>query len=149
MELLQGLPVVELEQAILVESFHVVYGHIHAVHAAQDGAALLFQVVGEGLDLFRSGAEQFIKLGTESRVIRRNGRQHAGMKERSIERLFDLAHGLNDAGFEQGVQFVKAQHLFFQRIEAAQRLNVFFGKRWQIGIGENFNQRNFKWRERQ
>src|SRR5579863_701992 len=69
------------------------------------------------------------------------------MKERTLQRLLQLADSLNNAGLEQRVQVAKTQHLFFQGIKPAQGLNMLFGKRRQISVRENLNQRNFKRRK--
>src|ERR1700730_8190446 len=71
------------------------------------------------------------------------------MKKRAFQRLLKLTHRLNDAGLEQRVQVTKAQHLFLQRIEAAQDLDMFFRKRWQFGVRQNFNERDLERRKRQ
>jgi len=66
------------------------------------------------------------------------------MEEAIIQRLLQLAHGLNHARFEESVEILEAEYLFFERIESAQCLQMLFGKRGQIGVGKDFDQRDFK-----
>ena len=123
----------------------MVHRHIHAIHAAQDGAALVFQFCGKILDLFGCRTEQLVELRTERRIVRRDRRQHSGMEERIFERLLELPYRLNNARLQQRVQVAKTQHLFLERIEAAENLNMIFRKRRQVGVGENFDQSDFEW----
>ena len=37
---------------------------------------------------------------------------------------------------------------FLERANAAELLHMLFGKRGYVGVGKNFDQRNFEWRER-
>ena len=91
--------------------------------------------------------EQRVELLPKGSVIRSDRGENAGMIEGCIERLLQVAHPGNDAGFEQRIQIAEALSFFLQLIEAAQDLDVLIGQRRRISVGENLQQRDFERRK--
>src|SRR6267378_2379908 len=71
------------------------------------------------------------------------------MIERRIQPLLQLAHPRNDSGVDQRIEVTKTANLFAQRVKAPQQLHVLFWQGRDIGVSQDFNQRNFERRERQ
>ena len=103
----------------------------------------------KGLYLLRGLTKQLVKFRAEGGVIRSDGGQHSRIEKRIFHVLFDLPHRLNNARFQQRIQVAEVQHLLLEGIKTAENLNVLLGKRQLIGVGKNFDQRDFKWRQRQ
>src|SRR6266404_1879820 len=144
MKFFQSVSIVEFQQPVLIQRLHLVHGNIHAVHAAEDGAALFFTVVSKSLDLLAGSAKEFVKFGAEGSIVWSNGRQHSWVEERSSKRRLKLPHGMDNSRFQESIQVTKSQNLLLQRIKAAKDQQVFFGKCGQIGVGKNLNQCNFE-----
>src|SRR6202022_999332 len=75
------------------------------------------------------------------------GSQHSGMVEGGIEGLLQLADAGYDLGIEQSIEAAVILALLLKRIESAQELDVLLGKRGDIAVSQNFNQRNLEGRE--
>src|SRR5207247_6718850 len=99
--------------------------------------------------LFGGRTEQLIEFRTERRIVGRNRRQHSGMEERIFQCLLELPYGLDNARLQQRIQVAKTEHLFLERIEAAESLNMIFRKRREGGFGENCAQSDFDGRQRE
>src|SRR6185312_8497047 len=146
---IQRLPVIKFQKIVFIHGLDVFHGDVHSVYAAQNRAAIFFQISGKSFDLGGGLAEKLIEFGAESRIVRRNGGQHSGMKKGIVEVLLDLANGLNDAGLEQRIQIAELKNLFFKRVKAAKNLNMLLGQ-WQlIGAGQYLDQGDFERRKRQ
>ena len=107
-EFIQGRAVVDFHQAFLVQSVDMLDGDFDAVNGAEDAAAEFFEAVGEILDLLRSGDEQGMETIAECGIVRCESRQHSGMINRFSERGFQLPDALDDAGFHERAEIVKA-----------------------------------------
>ena len=94
--------------------------------------------MGEALDFLCRGQEQLVKSFAEICIVGRNRGQHAGMIEGTIQGQLQLADRSNDSRFQERIQVTEAFDLVQQRIEAAQELNMVFGKRRNVAIRENF-----------
>src|SRR5581483_3861098 len=147
-ELVERAAVINFEQFRLFERCHMFDRDIGAVYIAQDAAALLFEFMREISYLGGGGQEQLVELPAEGGIVGRDRRQHAGMIEREVERLLEFANPLDDSGIEQRVEVSEGIGLLMERTDAAKLLHMLFGKRRYVGVGENFNQRDFEGRER-
>src|ERR1017187_913544 len=84
----------------------------------------------------------------ERGIIGSEGGEDARMIDRLAERCLQFANPRNDARVHQSAEILEAIRLIEQRAEFAQQLNVLFWKHRNIRLGEDLEERNFKWRER-
>ena len=120
---------------LLLDGCDVLDGDFYAIDRGENRSAHFLERLAEILDLTERPHEQFVKLLSERRVVRRNCGQDSGVIERRIEPLFQLAHAPDHARVDQRIEIAKAIDFFNKRVEAAQQLHVFFGKRRDIGVG--------------
>ena len=123
-------------------------GDFNAVDGAEDAASEFFQAAGEILDLFCGGGEQRMKTIAERGIVWRERGQHSGVIDRFAERGFQLPNPLDDAGIHERAEILKAIGLVEQGAEFAQQLHIVFREHGHVGLGQNFQQRNFKRRQR-
>src|SRR5213594_4588392 len=106
-EFVQSFSVIDFQQLGFFERSYVIYGYVHAIHVAQDAAALFLQRFGTILALRCSRVKELVELLAEHHVVRSNRGEHAGMIEGNIERLLQLAHPADNVRIQQGVQVMK------------------------------------------
>ncbi len=147
-EFLQGRAVVGFHQAFLVQGVDVLDGDFDAVDGAEDAAAQFFEAVGEILDLLCGGGEQGMETIAERGIVGRERGQHSGMINRFAERGFQLPNPLDDAGIHERAEVLEAVRLVEQGAEFAQQLHIGIREHRHIGLGQDFQQRNFKRRQR-
>ena len=82
---LQGAAVVGLKHFLLLDRGHVLDSDFHAVDGAENAAAHFVESLSELFDLCQSLGEEFVKARAERGIVGRDGSQHAGMIERSIQ----------------------------------------------------------------
>ena len=111
-EFVQSFSVIDFQQLGFFERSYVIYGYVHAIHVAQDAAALFLQRFGKILDLRCSRVKELVELLAEHHVVRSNRGEHAGMIEGNIERLLQLAHPADNVRIQQGVQVMKISRFF-------------------------------------
>ncbi len=148
-EFFQRVAVIGSQHVFLLNRGDVLNGDFYAIHRAQDAAAHFVERLGELLDFAQRFREQFIETSAERGVVRGHRGQDAGMIKRIVQPALQFAHAGDDARIDQRIEVAISGDLLAQGIEVAQQLHVLFGKLWDIGIGKNFYERDFEWRQRQ
>ena len=123
-------------------------GDFDAVDGAEDAAAEFLQAFGEIFDLLRGGGEQRMETIAERGIVRSESGQHSGVINRLAERGFQFPNPLDDAGVHERAEVLKAVRLLEQGAEFTQQLHVGFRQYGNVGLRQNFQQRNFKRRQR-
>ncbi|MGA2965614.1 MAG: hypothetical protein ABSD64_05330 [Terriglobales bacterium] len=96
----------------------------------------------------RGTVEQRLKTVAECGIVRRERRQHSGMINGFAERGLQLPHARNDVGIHERGEVLKAVRLVQQRAEFAQQLHIVLREYGHVGLGQDFQQRDFERRER-
>ena len=140
--------VVDFQQSFLVQGGDMLDGDFDAIDGAENAAAEFFEPVGKFLDLLGGGGKQRVESIAEGGIVRRERGQHSGVIDRLAERRFQLPNPRNDAGIHERAEVLEAIRLVEQGAEFAQQLHVASGEHGYFRLGQNFQQRNFKRRQR-
>ena len=123
-------------------------GNFDAVDCTENAAAEFFEAVREILDFFRGGGEQRVETIAECGIVRRKSSQYSRMINRFAERGFQFPNPRNNARVHERAEVLKAIRLVEQGAKFAQQLHMIFWEYGHVGLRQDFQQRNFKRRQR-
>src|SRR5690349_9628001 len=95
-----------------------------------------------------SSAKQLFELLANRGIVRPHRRQNAWMVEASTQSLLQVAAFLHDASVSKRVQAGANFYFLPQSVEFLQNGNIFIRNRFLFSVSQDFNQRNFKRRDR-
>ena len=123
-------------------------GDFDAIDCTENAAAEFFKPGAKILDLLCGGGEERVETIAEGGVVRRESGQNTGVINRFAERSFQLPYPRDDAGVHERAEVPEAICLIEQGAEFAQPLHIGIGEHGYVGLGQDFQQRNFKRRQR-
>src|ERR1700682_5890923 len=123
-------------------------GDFDAVDRTENAAAKFFKPVREILDFLRGAGEQRMKTIAECGIVRGESGQYSRVINRFAERGLQFPNPRNDAGVHERAEVLKAIRLVEQGAEFAQQLYMIFREYGNVGLRQDFQQRNLKRRQR-